>query len=153
MSFSSRLTHIINTRFPSMGRSGTQRQVHKYRSSNGRKGAKFMGAPCFLLEVIGRKSGDVRSVMLIHVPRGDDLIVIGSGAGVPEAPNWYKNLMAAGGGSVQVGADKWNVTAHQLPEGPEREACWALAVAQYLGFDAYQGYTDRRIPVAVLSPT
>jgi deazaflavin-dependent oxidoreductase (nitroreductase family) len=88
--------------------------------------------------------------MLIHVPRGDDLIVVGSGAGVPNTPNWYKNLMAAGGGQVQVGADRWRVGARQLQEGRERDECWTLAVARYPGFDAYQTYTERRIPVAVL---
>jgi hypothetical protein len=58
--------------------------------------------------------------------------------------------MAAGGGHVQVGADRWRVVARELRNGPERDECWALAVARYPGFDAYQTYTDRRIPVAVL---
>ena len=28
--------------------------------------------------------------------------------------------------------------------------CWSLAPAVYPGFDSYQGYIDRQIPVAVL---
>ncbi len=133
-----------------MGRSGTQRQVEKYRKTDGRKGNKFMGFPCFLLEVKGRKSGEIRPVMLIHVPRGHDLIVTGSGGGVPTTPNWYKNLIAAGGGVVQVGADRYPVSVRELAEGPERDECWNLAVKRYPGFDSYQSYTERRIPVAVL---
>lgn len=108
-----------------------------------------MGYPCFVLDVVGRKSGKSIPVMLIHVPRGDDLIVIGSAAGLPKTPNWYRNLMAAGGGHAQVGADRWKVRARE-PEGAEREECWALAVAAFPGFEAYQTYTERRIPVAVL---
>jgi F420H(2)-dependent quinone reductase len=150
MSFSSRLTNIIGSYVPAIGRAGTRHQVKQYRSSNGRKGDKFLGYPCFLLDVVGRRSGESHPVMLIHVPRGDDLIVVGSGAGVATTPNWYKNLMAAGGGHVQVGANRWRVQARELPEGPEREECWALAVARYPGFEAYQTYTARRIPVAVL---
>jgi deazaflavin-dependent oxidoreductase (nitroreductase family) len=150
MAFSSRLTNIIASYVPAIGRAGTRRQVEKYRSSNGRKGSTFLGTPCFLLDVVGRRSGKPHPVMLIHVPRGDDLIVVGSGAGVATTPNWYKNLMAAGGGHVQVGADRWRVVARELRNGPERDECWALAVARYPGFDAYQTYTDRRIPVAVL---
>ena len=127
-----------------------KRQVEKYRSSDGKKGDKFLGNQCFLLDVVGRKSGESRPVMLIHVPRGDDLIVVGSGAGVATTPNWYKNLIAAGGARVQVGADRWKVAAREVSEGPERDECWALAVARYPGFDSYQDYTERRIPVAVL---
>ncbi len=150
MSFSSRLTNIIGSYVPALGRAGTRHQVEQYRSSNGKKGSKFLGCPCFLLDVVGRRSGESHPVMLIHVPRGDDLIVVGSGAGIANTPNWYKNLMAAGGGHVQVGGDRWRVEARELPEGPERDECWALAVASYPGFTAYQTYTERRIPVAVL---
>ena len=150
MSFSSRLTNIIGSYWPAVGRAAGRRQVEKYRSSNGRKGDKILGYSCFLLDIVGRRSGQSHPVMLIHVPRGDDLIVVGSAGGVATTPNWYKNLMAAGGGHVQVGADRWKVQARQLPEGPERDECWALAVAGYRGFEAYQTYTERRIPVAVL---
>ncbi len=91
--------------------------------------------------------------MLMYVPRGDELIVVGSAGGSATTPNWYRNLMAAGGGVVQVGADRWSVTARELPDGPERDECWSLATAAYAGFDSYQSFTDRRIPVAVLKRT
>jgi F420H(2)-dependent quinone reductase len=151
MSFSSRLTNMMGLYFPEAVRSAGRRQGEKYRSSNGRKGNKILGYPCFLLDVVGRKSGKLRPVMLIHVPRGDDLIVVGSAAGLANTPNWYKNLIAAGGGHAQVGADRWPVQARELPEGPERDACWALATARFPGFGAYQTYTERRLPVAVLT--
>lgn len=96
-----------------------------------------------LLEVRGRKTGEMRSVMLMHVPRGDDLIVIGSGGGSTSTPNWYRNLMAANGGTVQVGPDRWAVTARELGNGPERDECWRLAAKVYPGFDAYQALVDR----------
>jgi deazaflavin-dependent oxidoreductase (nitroreductase family) len=84
------------------------------------------------------------------VRRGDDVIVVGSNGGNPQTPNWYRNLLAAGGGKVQVGADAWEVTARELPEGDERAECWHLANAAYPDFGTYQELTDRRIPVAVL---
>lgn len=151
MSFSSRLTNMLASYFPAAGRAAGRRQLEKYRSSNGRKGDKILGYPCFLLDVVGRKSGEPHPVMLIHVPRGDDLIVVGSAAGVATTPNWYWNLMAAGGGHVQVGADHWKVRVRELPEGRERDECWTLAVSRFPGFAAYQTYTKRRIPVAVLT--
>ncbi len=71
--------------------------------------------------------------MLMYVPRRDDLVVIGSAAGRANTPNWYKNLMAAGGGQVQVGAERWPVSARELDDGAERDECWAWAAAVYPG--------------------
>ena len=42
------------------------------------------------------------------------------------------------------------VAARELEDGPERDQCWTLADAVYPGFDSYQQFTERRIPVAVL---
>jgi deazaflavin-dependent oxidoreductase (nitroreductase family) len=149
-SITGRLANLGSRRFPAVGRALTRRQLAQYRSSDGRKGNRLMGKPVFALDVVGRSSGEPRPVMLMHVPRGDDVIVIGSNAGNPTTPNWYRNLIAAGGGNVQVGAERWAVTARELGDGPERDECWALAVAAYPDFGAYQELTDRRIPVAVL---
>jgi F420H(2)-dependent quinone reductase len=147
-----RVTNFIARRFPSVSQKATARQVQKFRSSGGRKGNTLLGRPVFLLDVVGRSSGELRPVMLMYVPRGEDLVVLGSGAGSAATPNWYKNLMAVGGAEVQVGADRWSVSVRQLEEGPERDECWSLASAVYPGFDSYQTFTNRQIPVAVLEP-
>jgi F420H(2)-dependent quinone reductase len=145
-----RVSNLITRRIPAVGRSATERQVQKYRSSGGRKGNTIVGRPVFLLDVVGRSSGERRPVMLMYVPRGDDLVVIGSGGGSAATPNWYRNLMDAGGAEVQVGADRWSVAARELEDGSERDECWSLAAAVYPGFDSYQRFTDRQLPVAVL---
>ncbi len=147
---SARISNLVARRFPAAGKRATERQVETYRSSNGRKGNAIFGRPVFLLEVVGRTTGETRSVMLMHVPRGDDLVVIGSGGGSSTTPNWYRNLMAAKGGTVQVGPERWEVTARELSDGPERDECWRHAVDVYGGFDSYQTFTDRKIPLAVL---
>jgi deazaflavin-dependent oxidoreductase (nitroreductase family) len=147
---SARLTNFLARRVPAVSRKATARQVQKYRSSDGRKANTLAGFPVFLLDVVGRSSGERRPVMLIHAPRGEDLIVIGSGGGSAATPNWYKNLMAAGGGEVQVGGERWTVAARQLEDGPERDECWKRATDVYAGFDSYQQFTVRQIPVAVL---
>jgi deazaflavin-dependent oxidoreductase (nitroreductase family) len=144
------MANLMSRYAPGLGRKGTQRQVQQYRDSGGTKGAKLFGKPVFLLDVVGRVSGESRPVMLMLVRRGDDLVVVGSNGGNPVTPNWYRNLMAAGGGSVQVGAATWRVRARELPDGAERAECWRLATAAYPDFDSYQQLTDRTIPVAVL---
>ncbi len=145
-----RISNFVARRAPALGKKTTARQVDQYRSSGGRKGNTIVGRPVFLLDVVGRTSGESRPVMLMHVPRGDDLVVVGSAAGAPTTPNWYRNLMAAGGGEVQVGSERWKVTARELPAGPELDECWSLATAAYPGFEAYRTFTDRRMPVALL---
>jgi deazaflavin-dependent oxidoreductase (nitroreductase family) len=110
-----------------------------------------MGKPTFVLDVVGRKSGDPHPVMLMLVRRGDDVIVCGSRGGHPETPNWYKNLAAAGKAHVEVGDERWAVDFRELAEGPERDECWKLLVAAYPDFESYQELTSRRLPVAVLS--
>ena len=148
--FAARLSNLVARRAPNLGKKTTARQVEQFRSSGGRKGNKIVGRPVFLLDVVGRSSGELRPVMLMHVPRGDDLVVVGSAAGAATTPNWYRNLMAAGGGEVQVGSERWKVTARELSAGPELDECWSLATTAYPGFEAYQTFTDRRMPVAVL---
>lgn len=150
---SARLSNLVARRFPSVGRRATARQVAKYRSSGGQKGNTIVGRPVFLLDVVGRTSREVRPVMLMYVPRGDDLVVVGSAAGSAHTPNWYKNLMAAGGAEVQVAGERWSAIARELSDGPERDECWSLANAVYPGFDSYRGFTERRMPVAVLERT
>jgi len=147
------MVNFMSKRLPGLGRRGTLRQIEQFRSSNGEKGNKMMGKPIFLLDVVGRKSGESRPVMLMLVHRGDDLVVVGSNGGNPDTPNWYKNLSAAQGGHVEVGSDRWAVDMRELADGEERDECWALACAGYPDFASYQELTDRKIPVAVLART
>ena len=149
-SLSGRAANFLSKHFPRLGAMGTRRHIERYRESQGEKGSDFMGKPVFLLDVVGRSSGEPRPVMLMLVRRDDDLVVVGSNAGNSETPNWFRNLMAAGEAHVEVGADRWAVTAPELEEGPERQECWDLAVAGYPDFGSYQELTDRRIPVGLL---
>lgn len=144
-----RIANFVSTRLRPLQRWATQRHVKSYRDSGGEKLAEFNGMPVFLLEVVGRRSGEPRPVMLMLVTRGDDLVVVGSNGGNPKAPAWWHNLMAAGTATVQVGSERWDVRARQV-DGAERDECWRLAVAAYPDFESYQELTDRHIPVAVL---
>jgi len=150
---SGRVVNFMSKHLPWLGRYGTQRQIKQFRSSGGQKGNKLRGLPVFLLDVVGRSSGEPRPVMLMLVRRDDDLLVCASNGGNPDAPNWYKNLMAAGGGHVEVGDERWAVTARELDDGAERDECWELLIAGYPDFASYQELTGRRLPVVVLERT
>ncbi|MDJ0767717.1 MAG: nitroreductase family deazaflavin-dependent oxidoreductase [Ilumatobacter sp.] len=149
-SFTGRIANFLSTRMGGLAKASARQHVARYRKSDGKRFPKFLGKPVFLLDVVGRTSGEPRPVMLMLVRRGDDLLVCGSNGGNPQTPNWYRNLMAAERTQVQVGADRWWVAARELPEGDERDECWSLLTAGYPDFASYQELTDRRLPVAVL---
>lgn len=147
---SGRVVNLMSRHLPGLNKMGTRRQVKQFRASSGAKGNTLMGKPVFLLDVVGRTSGEPRPVMLMLITRGDDILVTGTNGGNPTTPNWYRNLMAAGGGHVEVGSERWAVTAREIEEGEERDAAWDLLVAGYPDFASYAELTDRRLPVAVL---
>ncbi len=146
---SGRVANFFSVRADRVARAAGRRHVARYRAAGGRRADKIRGLPVFLLDVVGRSSGQARPVMLMLVRRGDDLVVCGSNGGNPEAPNWYRNLQAAGEAHVEVGGDRWAVTAREV-EGEERDQCWDLLVAGYPDFASYQELTDRQLPVVVL---
>lgn len=147
-----RLANFFSTKADGLARAAGRRHVERFRAAGGKKADTLRGMPVFLLDVVGRSSGEPRPVMLMLIRRGDDLLVCGSNGGNPEAPNWYKNLMAAGEAHVEVAGDRWPVTARQV-DGDERAECWDLLVAGYPDFASYQELTDRQLPVVVLKRT
>lgn len=150
-SISGRIVNFMSRNLPGLGRMGAQRQLAQFRASSGQKGNLLMGRPIFVLDVVGRKSGESRPVPLMLVRRGDDVLICGSNGGNPVAPNWYKNLAAAGEAHVEIDRDRWAVDYRELEDGPERDECWKLLTAGYPDFATYQELTDRKLPVGVLS--
>jgi F420H(2)-dependent quinone reductase len=67
-----------------------------YRLSGGRVAGHVPGgAPICLLTTTGRRSGRQRTVPLLYVPDGDDLVVVvASRGGMGSHPAWYLNLLA-----------------------------------------------------------
>ncbi len=148
---SARVVNVLSRRLPTVTRWATRRQVDRFRSSAGTRGNELSGHPVFVLDVVGRSSGRSRPVALMEVRDGDDLVVAGSNAGNPDTPNWYRNLMAAGEAHVEVGADRWPVSARQVDDEDERDPVLAPAGRRLRQLRLLPGVHDRRIPVAVLS--
>jgi len=132
--------------------------VWLYKRSGGRVGRHWrIGAgfrnpvPICLVEHTGRKSGLTRTTPLVYLRDGDDVVVVASQAGRPENPQWFHNVVADPSVTVQVGRDRTAMTASVA--GPEERArLWPKLVDLYPDYDSYQSWTDRVIPVVVLSP-
>ena len=93
-----------------------------YRLTNGRIGGRFLrGAPVCLLTVRDRKTGEPRTVALLHLADGDDVIVVASLGGMSKHPLWYRNLEANPDVTLQIGATERTTTARRVFD-EEKEA-------------------------------
>jgi deazaflavin-dependent oxidoreductase (nitroreductase family) len=121
-----------------------------YRATGGRIGHRFPGAPpMLLLDHVGAKSGIARTVPLVYVADGDDVVLVASKGGHPRNPAWFHNLVANPDTTIQIGAERRAVRARvATPE--EYPRLWDRAVATYKGYADYKAHTTRTIPLVVL---
>ncbi len=107
--------------------------------------------PMLSLTVVGRRSGEPRTVLLAYEADGDDLLVVASAMGQERHPAWRYNLEAAGGGTVQLPGRVVEVTATVLSDD-EKAALWPRIVATIPQMTTYVERTDRNIRVFRLHP-
>jgi len=125
---------------------GVKGHVRMYRLSGGRLGKTVGGAPVFLLDHKGAKSGKERTTPLLYMKEGEDLVIVASRGGSQANPAWLFNLRAHPDTTVQVGKDKFRVRAEELDSAARAEV-WPRLVKLFPDFDAYQARADREIPV------
>ena len=126
-----------------------------YRLSSGRFTATSAigGVPIVMLTTTGAKSGQPRTVPLIAIPDGDDIVLIASNWGGTNHPAWYLNLRAHPQAMVVFYGQPAKSYVAREASGNEREAHWQKAVSIYRGYDAYKRRTGgREIPIMVLTP-
>ena len=130
----------------------TKANTWVYRATGGRVGAKFMrGAPVCLITTVGRRSGQKRTVALIYLQDGADVILVASKGGMPHHPQWYLNMEANPDVEVEIGTTITPMKARRASD-EEKAAYWPKLVAIYPDYEDYQARTERNIPVMVLSP-
>ena len=129
--------------------------IAEFRANEGRVGGPFEGAPLVLLHHRGRKSGQEHVTPVMYLPNETDpdvIYVFASKGGAPTSPDWYHNLTAAGGGSVERGTETYRVSVHEVT-GAEHDRVYAEQARRYPGFAEYERQTEgvRTIPVLELS--
>lgn len=105
-----------------------------------------------MLTTTGAKTGAHRTIPVVAVAMGSDLIIVASNYGKPNHPAWYYNLLANPGAYITRDRETFEVDAHEAL-GDEREDCWQLCVRTFPGWEVYDDRTHRHIPVMVLRPT
>ena len=124
-----------------------------YRLSGGRFGSKFLrGAPVCLVTTTGKKSGQPRTIALIYLQDGANVIFVASKGGMSHHPAWYFNMLAKPEIQVQIGTEPVSMRVRQA-SSEEKAALWPRLCAIYPDYDDYQARTTRDIPVMIASPT
>ena len=126
-------------------------RVHSvlYRCSNGVIGGRIANSPVLLLTTTGRRSGKQRTVPLLYLMDGPNVVLVASNGGAVSHPNWWLNLQATPEAWIQIKDIRRRVQAEQASP-TEKQRLWPFLTAMYPGYKRYQEITDRDIPVVIL---
>lgn len=129
-----------------------------YKATGGRLGKKwhvgsalFRGVPICLLTTTGVKSGLPRTVPLLKLDDGPNVVLVASQGGLPTNPQWLRNVQADPNVTIQVRKSVRQMRA-RVATPDEREALWPRLVDLYTDFASYQTWTERQIPVVICEP-
>lgn len=150
-SMSNGLKQIMTTPRPGDISDFNARIIAEFRANAGRVSGPLAGTPMILIHHIGAKSGIERVTPLACSPRGDGrFAIVAANGGSPAHPNWYYNLKAIPGITVEVGTETFPVVAEEL-DGAARAELWPKLVAESPSVGEFQTRTTRRIPVFMLT--
>ncbi|HYP28574.1 MAG TPA: nitroreductase family deazaflavin-dependent oxidoreductase [Blastocatellia bacterium] len=122
-----------------------------YRGTNGAVGGRVANSPVLLLTTKGRRSGRPRTVPLLYLADGDNVVLVASNGGAVKHPTWWLNLQADPEAEIQIKGAKRRVRAEQAG-AEEKRRLWPLLTQMYSGYGRYQEITTRDIPVVILRP-
>ena len=130
----------------------TQMHVRVFQCTRGRLLGTLDGAPLLVLHHTGAKTGARRQNPTVHMPDGENLVIVASIGGNPKNPAWYHNLRAHPDEvEVDVRGGSRPVRARQAT--PEEAAeLWPRLFKTYPPFKTYVTRTDRELPVMILEP-
>jgi deazaflavin-dependent oxidoreductase (nitroreductase family) len=130
--------------------------VHRalYRLTRGRRGlwlprGSRWGA--LRLTVVGRRSGEPRSVILGYLEDGPDLVTLAMNGWAAPEPAWWLNLQAHPRARVELRDGARDVVAHRAT-GQERARLWERWRAVDPKLDGYAARRPTETAVVVLSP-
>ena len=121
------------------------------RITNGRLGSKLGKQTILLLETIGRKSGQPRTIPIAYFFHEGKYLIVESNWGKDKHADWYFNLKNNPRATLTVKGQNIPVEAHDA-EGDEYARLWKFATEKHPPYLQYQSMTKRRIPVVVFQP-
>jgi deazaflavin-dependent oxidoreductase (nitroreductase family) len=124
--------------------------IEEFHANEGKVGGPFEGATLLLLTHRGAKTGTARTNPLAYIEEDGRYFVFGSKGGASTNPDWYHNLRANPDATIEIGTEKFDVTAEVLT-GDERDRVWTRNVRERPAFGEYEKRTSRKIPVVALT--
>ena len=104
------------------------------------------------LTVVGRRSGEERSVILGYLEDGPDLVTLAMNGWIEGHPAWWLNLQAQPDAVVRLDGEEPRPVRARAAEGAERERLWSIWTAVNPHLDAYAATRTTVTPVVVLEP-
>ncbi len=126
-----------------------QNLIEEFRSTGGNVSGVFAGQPLVIVTTTGAKSGQKRTLPLVHTRDDDNIVIIASKGGAPAHPHWFLNMLAHPEVTVELPGETFEARA-RVTEGAERDRLFRAQADLMPNFDEYAANTDRVIPVVVL---
>ena len=128
----------------------TRLDVAAYRHLGLSLGVKALGVDdVLLLRTRGRRSGQVREVLVAYVELEETPIICGANGGWDRVPAWFVNLCAGGPVEIERHGRRQAVVPVVL-EGDERERAFAAVFQAFPHVRLYLSRTSRCFPVVRL---
>ena len=113
---------------------------------------EILGWNIIQLTTLGAKSRQPRTLPLVGLFDGQNIVLIASSFGREHNPGWYYNLKANPECEVLFKGKSVTYVAREA-NSEEREEYFRVAISQYAGFQKYrERAAHRQIPVMVLEP-
>lgn len=109
-----------------------------------------IGVPEAFITTIGAKTGKPRTMPLLVIPDGQNLILVASNWGQAHNPGWYYNVRKNPAVTVDYRGKQARYTAREITDLIEYNRLWQRAAAVYSGYPKYARRTQRRIPLVLL---
>jgi deazaflavin-dependent oxidoreductase (nitroreductase family) len=121
------------------------------RLTSGRIGGKLGKQTILLLETVGRKSGQPRTIPIAYFLHEGKYLIVASNWGRDKQADWYLNLKKNPRARLTVNGKKVPVEAYEA-QGEEYDRLWGFATEQHPPYLDYQKMTSRHIPIMVFQP-
>jgi deazaflavin-dependent oxidoreductase (nitroreductase family) len=119
--------------------------------SGGRWGNTINGDEVCFVDMVGARTGRTRTIPLMYVPRGDQVLLVASMGGAPKNPTWYHNLVK--NPEVEISyRGKRSRYRTRLATPDEKPDMWPVCDQAYAPFADYRKLTSRDIPIFVCDP-
>ena len=121
------------------------------RSTRGRIGSKLGKQTILILNTIGRKSGQPRSIPIAYFFHEGKYLLVESNWGMDYHADWYFNLQKQPQASIEVKGQVIIVNA-SFAEGEEYTRLWSYVTEKYPPYLEYQKMIERKISIVVFEP-